>query len=183
MYKKKTTIVFGLSIFIALLAIVVFVFFLKIIKNKNQHTSAVLTTLENKITKKANILTLKKKITELEDTRTAIDGYFVNSSRIDSFINYLENLGSSAGSSLEVRSVEISTKEEHTVLGEISIRGSFSDVMQTIALVENIPYQIHVTSIYLNKDTEREAVEAPGKEKVLKPLMWQADVSFNILSS
>lgn len=186
MHKNKTTIIFGLSIFIALLAIAVLIFFFRIIKNKNQHTSAVLTTLESKITKKADISTLKKKISELEDARADLDSYFVNSSRIDSFINYLEKLGAGTGASLEVKSVEVSTKEENTIIGEISISGSFVDVMQAMILVENIPYKIHVTSIYLNKNTQADSTEVTskekGKEKIIKTPTWQADISFKILS-
>ena len=53
-----------MSILTMLLAVGSFVFFFKVIKNKNHHTSAVLTTLQSKINKKENIETLEKKIAE-----------------------------------------------------------------------------------------------------------------------
>jgi len=182
MKNHKTTILFYLSIFTAILAVGVFIFFINVIKNKNRHTSAVLTTLEDKINQKENIATLEKKLIELEETRQDIDSHFVNSSQIDSFISYLEELGVDAGAEVEVKSVEIA-KEENTIIGQLSARGTFTNVMEVVNLIEIIPYQIHVTSIYLNKSTESGATDDPSKGKVSGPSTWQADVSFKILSS
>jgi Tfp pilus assembly protein PilO len=183
MNKNKSTLIFYLSILTALLTVGVFIFFFRIIKNKNEHTSAVLTVLENKIIKKENINTLEKKVAELEATRQAIEGYFVNSNNIDSFINYLEKLGTSARTQLEVENVEISTVEKNTVLVKLSVKGTFTDVMQTVTLIENIPYQIHFTSVYLSKNTQSVTSKVGDKEKVTTTSVWQADVSFKILSS
>lgn len=183
MHKSHTKLIFYLSILTALLALVVAVFFFRVIKNKNEHTSAVLTILENKINKKANISALEKKIAEVEVTREVINSYFVNSSEIDSFIGYLEKLGTSVGTKLEVKSVAISTDEKNTVLGQLSIEGTFANVMQTITLLENIPYQIHITSVYLNKNIQSVTTEIKGKTIVTEKSVWQADVSFKILSS
>lgn len=183
MNKPRTTLVFYMSILTMILAVGAFVFFFKVIKNKNHHTSAVLTTLQNKINRKENIETLEKKIVEVEATREVINSYFVDSNHIDSFINYLEKLGTSVGTELAVKSVEISSSETNTVLGEISIKGSFSDVMKTTALLENIPYQIHITSLYLNKDIQTVTTEVKGKKVVTTSSVWQADIAFKVLSS
>lgn len=183
MHKPRTTLVFYMSILTMLLAVGSFVFFFKVIKNKNHHTSAVLTTLQSKINKKENIETLEKKIVEVEATRKVINGYFVDSNHIDSFINYLENLGTNTKTELVVKSVEISSSEANTVLGQVSIKGGFADVMRTTTLLENIPYQIHITSLYLNKDIQTVTTEVKGKTVVTTSSVWQADIAFRILSS
>lgn len=183
MKNKKTTLILSLSIITALVVTGVFVFFFKVIKNKNEHTSAVLTTLESKINKKQNINTLEKKIAELEATRARIDSYFVDPEKIDSFISYLENIGSTTGTNLEVKSVEIDPNNKNTVLGKVSIQGTFANVMKTVTLLENIPHQIEFTSLYLNKDIRTTTSEVKGKTVTTTTSMWQADLSFKILSS
>jgi hypothetical protein len=183
MHNKKTNLILSLSIITAIVVATVFILFFKVIKNKNEHTSAVLTTLETKINKKANIKMLEKKIAELEATRARIDSYFVDSEQIDSFISYLENLGTTAGTVLEVKTVEISPNKKNTILGKVSAQGTFASVMKTITLLESIPYQIEVTSVYLNKDTQTVTSEVKGKTVTTTSYVWQADISFEILSS
>jgi hypothetical protein len=86
----------------------------------------------------------------------------------------MEKLGAKGNTTLSVKKVEISQKEKNTVLVGVLIRGTFSDVMQTIALIENMPYKIHITSSYVNQQEKQAEIARP---------LWQADVSFNILSS
>jgi hypothetical protein len=107
----------------------------------------------------------------------------VDSEQIDSFISYLENLGTTAGTVLEVKTVEISPNKKNTILGKVSAQGTFASVMKTITLLESIPYQIEVTSVYLNKDTQTVTSEVKGKTVTTTSYVWQADISFEILSS
>ena len=85
MFKNRTILILILSIVTTLLALGTLIFFFRMVKNKNQHTSALLTTLANKMYQKQNAQALTKKMADIEETRSTINSYFVDSKEIDSF--------------------------------------------------------------------------------------------------
>ncbi len=63
----------------------------------------------------------------------------------------------------------IDVKDNKKILSfTLSIKGSFDNVVKSITLLENIPYQTDIVSFTLNEEAEQGIV--------------QADVVFNILS-
>jgi Tfp pilus assembly protein PilO len=173
MRKNNTSLIFYLSILTLLLSAGAFVFFFKIIQNKNEHTATVLNTLQSKMAEKRNADELEKKIAEVKASKNVIDDYLVRPTQIDSFVDYLEKLGTTGNAAVTVKNVEISPKDKNIVIVGISINGSFSHVMQTLSLIENMPHSIHITSAYLNKQV---AKAGEGQQ-------WQADITFTILSA
>jgi len=185
MKKNKTILILIFSIIVTIFIIGILVFFLKIIKNKNQHISVVLTTLEEKMKEKENAQIFTEKITEIKLLQDSIDSYFLDTDKVDIFVDYLEEIGLKLGSQVSVKSIEIISKTENIVSVELSISGTFQKVMTTINYVENIPYQVNITKIYLNKDVNpitQENIENTKQDKIIKTPIWQADVSFNIIS-
>lgn len=182
MKKKNTTIILIISILVTLFVVFAFVFIFKIIQNKNEHTSKVLITLAEKIEDKKNAKILSKKFIELESIYQNINNYFVDPSKIDIFVDYLEKLGLSNQTDLIVKNVEILSKEKDTILVRVSIRGSFANVASVIYLLENIPFNVKLNQIFLNKETENIKNDVDGKEEGSTNSFWRADVSFNILS-
>lgn len=182
MYKSKTTIMALLSLITTLAVIGVLVFFFVIIKHKNEHTSAVLTTLENKIQKKKNIHTLSDKIAEVEPIRSTLNSYFVNPGEIDSFVGYLENLGTESGAPVKVESVEISPLTKNTIIVQISSEGDFSNVLQALALLENAPYTITIQQSYINKRMQTVTETVKGVQKSKQVPIWHSDITFTLLS-
>lgn len=188
MKKNNTNLILVISIILFTLFIGTFVYLLSVIKNKNVHTGVVVATLGEKILEKENIGVIEKRMVELLATQTKLGGYLVDTSHIDDFVEYLENIGTQNNVELSVNSVNIPKNEKNKVLVNISIIGSFSNVMKTIAIVENASYSININSLYLNKeittvnDTMTEIVK--GKEKVtpITKASWQADISFKVLS-
>ncbi len=183
MHKNRTILLFGLSIVTSLLVIGVFIFFLIIIKNKNEHTKAVLTTLENKNLKKLNASAITQKITRIEDIHKVVDSYFVNPNEIDSFVNYLENIGTNTNTVVNVESVAVLTTIKNTIAVKISAEGDFSNIMHTIQLLENAPYKIHVQQIYLNKRIQTITQDLKDVPKTKEILVWHVDISFVVLIS
>ncbi len=178
MHKNRTTLIFSLSILSAILALSIFTLFFNIIKNKNEHTYKVLSVLDEKVAKKNNETAIEKKLTEIESTRTAIDSYFVDTNNIDSFVSYMESLGQSTGTDLSVTSVDVPTDNKNMISVKVSVKGLFKDVMTALVMMENAPYQIHVTGISLNTDLQ------PQTDPKAKPTStWEAIISFNILTS
>lgn len=183
MKKKKTILIMTFSIIITLIVVGALVFFLKIIKNKNQHIYAVTTTLEEKLEEKENATILAEKLSEIEVLQNLINNRFVDSGKIDTFVSYLEDIDLDTGADLSVKSIEVSPKVKNLISFRVLISGNFQEVMKTITLLENIPYEVDIVQVYLNKDLIQSSSEESNK--ISTPVMpnWQADVVFNILSS
>lgn len=165
MKKNHTTLIFIVSILTIILFVALLGFFLKVIKNKNQHTAVILATLQDKISEKENILKFNEKILETEEIQKKINNLFVDPNKIDEFVNYLEKIGEDTNSEVSV----IDVKDNKKILSfNLSIRGSFDNVVKSITLLENIPYQTDIVSFTLNEEAEQKTV--------------QANVIFNILS-
>lgn len=182
--KKHLTIpIFIFSILTAIFAVLLFVFFFKVIENKNQHASVVLVTLQEKLKEKEDSIIFSGKVAELKSIQDSINSYFVDSNKIDTFVSYLEGIG--LGSVVSVKSIEIPIKTKNTIAIKVSVTGTFKEVMNTITMLENIPYQVNITQIYLNesqKEVVQDNFKVTTKPKVSKISTWQADISFNILS-
>jgi len=183
MFKNKTFIIFIFSLITTIASIVICIFFVIVIKNKNYHTSAVLTTLENKILKKQNISTVIKKISETEETRKSIESYFVNTSEIDSFVGYLENIGTLTNTDLKVGSVVPSTVTKNTLNISVSSEGDFPNVFRTLKLLENSPYNIQIQQVFLNQRLQTSTEEVKGVIKTKETSLWHIDISFSVLTS
>lgn len=178
MKKKNTILVLMISLIATLVAVGIFLFVLKVIKNKNEHTSVALVSLQEKIKDKENATIFVSKVEEIKSLREKIGGYFVNPENIDVFVSNLEEIGTQIGSTVEVKGIEIPPKTKNTIIIRLSINGTFDKVINTISLLESLPYQININQMYLNKDIVEELKEGETPQTQT----WQADVSFNILS-
>lgn len=166
-----------------LVSVATFIFFLKIIANKNEHTSAILVALANKVARKENKESLMKKISEVELTKETVGGFFVESTKIDSFIDYLEKLGASINTEVKVEDFDISETDKNTLLVKLSTKGSFSNVMRMILLLENAPYQIHITSTSLEQQSRPVTIDETGNSTSTGASIWKGTISFSILTS
>lgn len=182
MKNKKPILLLIVSILSFLMTLAAFVFFVKIIFNKNIHISAVQSTLENRMIEKENFSALEDKVKEIENTHKKINSFFLKKSQADLFVDYLENLGTDSNTKLSVKSVESSTKDKDFIVFKIFVEGNFSDIMQTISLLENAPYNILVDSLYINREIVPVSTD-PNAPKITNNIqLWNADVSFSILS-
>ncbi len=184
MKKNRTTITFIISLIIAVLVLGVFFFFFTIVKNKNKHTSVVLTTLENKIVKKRNASVITQKIEEVNRTASLINSYFADPNQIDSFVSYLEEIGTSADTTVKVETVEIASQVKNTLSVTVSLEGNFSNVIRTVKLLENAPYKIHIGRMALDKRSKTTTtLDVKGAPTSREVTVWHAEISFTILSS
>lgn len=183
MKKNHTTSTLIFSTLVAVLAICLLVFFLKVIENKNKHASVVLATLQEKMKEKEKAIVFAGKVAEIKLLQDSINSYFVDPNKIDTFVNYLEEIGVDLGSEVSVKNIVISPKAKNIIIFNLSINGTFKEVMRTITFLENIPYRINITQVYLNKDTGQQGTQGVTENgKTSNTPTWQADVSFNILS-
>ena len=181
MKSKRTTILLIISILTTTVVIMSFVFFLRIIKNKNEHTSVVIATLEEKMTQKENATIFAEKVEEIKSLNNLISARFIDPNKIDEFVSYLENLGSVTQATISVKGIDVPKETKNIINIELTVEGSFEQVSRTLTLLENIPYQVEVMKIYMNKNIQPNAKD---DEKVKTPETsdWQADITFNILS-
>jgi len=188
MKRKNTILILILSTIVSIVVICIFIFIIKVIENKNTHILVTLATYQSKLKEKENIITFNKQVNEIKSLQDSINSYFVDPNTIDTFVNSLEEISSVTGASVSVKSIETSQVNKNTISFSLLIDGTFDQVAKTITFLENIPYQINITKVYLNKNI-RETVDTAqpiGKTNVVvqtptKPT-WQADISFNILS-
>lgn len=182
MKKSNTNLILIFSIILLVLVTSFFVYFLNIIKNKNNHTSAVVIALEKKIADKENINTLKEKMDELLNTNNELGGYIVETSKAYVFVEYLESLGTDNNVELVVDSVEVPKNEKNKILVSLNIIAGFSDTMKVIAILENSPYNITMVSSSINK----EIILPDNTQKLPTPnptqFSWQTNLKFNVLS-
>jgi cbb3-type cytochrome oxidase subunit 3 len=180
MKTKHTTLRFIWSIFFTIVLIAIFIFVLRVIKNKNHYTSAATIVLEEGIRKKENALVFFERINEVKIIEDLIDSHFVEEGQVDIFVDYLEKLGTATGSEVVVRGIDIPEKQDNVIIFKLSISGDFDQVIKTVSLLENIPYQINITQFNLNKDITISSSEGGGEQEIIG---WQSDVTFNIVSS
>jgi hypothetical protein len=179
MKNKKSTLILIVSIIITLLIMGMFVYMLRVIRNKNYFTSAVMIVLKEGMEKKENILAFSERINEVKQIQEKISGYFIKEDRIDTFVDYLEKLGLGIGSEVIVKSIDVPDKEKNIVFFNISVSGEFNQVLKTIYLLENIPYQINITKSYLNKNIYMKLSDE-GKDKEVTE--WEATITFKVAS-
>ena len=177
MKTKNTNIILIISFIVFLCTLATFVYFLNVIKNKNRHTSAVLSAVDQKVSEIENRGAVFKKMEELNEINKKIGDYFVNPSRVDVFVEYLENLGTDNKVNLVVKSVEIPKKEKNKIIVSIDMGGSFQNIMKIIALLESAPYNIEINSAFLNKNNINET----SKDGEVKT-EWQSNISFSVLT-
>ncbi len=182
MKKNPTALIFSLSVITTIASLSVLIFFFKVIENKNQHTSAVLATLSDKIAEKDNSKAMTEKITEINKAKDTINSYFVNSKEIDSFINYLENIDTTNSTELKVEGFDISPGSKNTLIVRISTKGTFSNIMRTLVLLENAPYKIHIIRTSFNQQIES-SLDPKDPKKTINTTGWQSDTSFSVLIS
>lgn len=184
MHKNNSVKNLILSIIIMMLSVGTFVYFYKIISNKNKHTQAVFNNLADKMAKKDNIENVNKEIAEVDKLKTTIDGYFVDLTKVDSFIDYLEEIASDINVKVQVESLEPMPKDKNTLSVRVAFDSSFSDVTNTILLLENAPYNIQITKVSFDKRIESSTItDDKGKEVIEENVFWSSNVTFNILAS
>jgi hypothetical protein len=148
---RKTYIIFFITVLSSSVAIFSFFYVFKIIKNKNDHSSSILSSIQSIVDQKNNINTLQKTVMETKEKEAHLSSYLVHSSSLNDFIGFLEGEGVALSMPVEVVSVNASPDKANSINVEIKGTGSFEKVMRLLALIENAPYQIHIDHTYINK--------------------------------
>ena len=168
MSKKNNKFIFIISIITAIISIGIFVIFIKIIQNKNEHIEATISYIEGVEKETRNLNTNGSKIEEIKHSSDIVDSYFINSANIESFTNSLNQIGLSNKTYFRIKSITSDPIDSNYIIVDISINGDPSDITRVISLIKNMPYAITVNMISLNKET-------------IKDTTWQANISLSVL--
>lgn len=184
MSKNHTNLILFISGVVMLATLATMIFFFKVVENKNKHTSATLVTLANKIVKKENSKVLKDQIDNVALIKETTQKHFVDSSEIDSFIDYLENLGNDSGTEVKVEDFQTSPDNKNILSVKLLSKGSFNNVMKFLVLIENTQYQVYIEKASIDKQPEVSNIDPKTGQPVSSGAsVWQANVSFNVLIS
>lgn len=95
----------------------------------------------------------ESELENLAGARSDIEGYFVVTDNIVSFLEALQSLGKRLGTDITVASVTAgSTPRPHIDLA-LTATGSFAAVMRTVGAIEFSPYDISVSTLTLSTVT------------------------------
>jgi hypothetical protein len=186
MSQARTNFIFILSLATALLCAGTVVFFVHIIRNKNEHSSDVLATLEEKVQEKSDVSVVHKKIAEVQAVDDMVNSHFVDPNKINAFVDYLGAFGTNTNTQIAVKDIKLAPKDKNSIITSISIIGAFADVEKSITLLENDTYQIHITTISLGENAPTPQATVPVAKAAVLPAslpVWEADISFTVLSS
>ena len=91
-------------------------------------------------------------IAKIADDETAIQKYFVQENGVMAFINTIEALGKTQGTTITVLSVSADGGAHPTLLVSLSLEGTFDAVVRTVGAIEHAPYDISLSKLSLKQD-------------------------------
>jgi hypothetical protein len=152
----------------------VFMYVYKQTINNNQQAEASQMEAAQVDQAKEEVRFLDNSLKAIQEEKTALENHFVPSSNAVPFLDTLAATAKSVGVKSEVTSVDLST--DHTTFAvEFTASGSFPLVYKFIKLVENLPYEIDVNSLAIERTT-------PSEIKGVSNPEWSADFKINVLS-
>ncbi len=112
-------------------------------------------------------------IKKIEPERALLEGHFVQSSNVVSFLDTIEKIAKNAGVRAEVTSVEV-VKDSTSLEVRIQTEGSFGAIYRLITLLENSPYSLEfVLGDIQTSNTQSKTVKIP---------QWTATFQIKLLS-
>ena len=121
---------------------------------------------ENK--RKQNEQELIKVYNSTKDTRLTLTKLFVREDKIVDFIEMIEKVSTDSGSNTELVSI---TNSDGKVKAKINSKGTWSHVMKSLVLIENLPISMSLSNVTLN--TVSSVENAEDKKGIKKAQNWE----------
>lgn len=143
-----------------------------IIKNKNNHISALQNKVDIEVIKDQRLNSIKQLIKDSDKEFKQIDTYFVSEGGVVNFLEKLESLGPISGVSVSVNSVGVNENANGNLPYELlniefESRGAWSSIVKLISLLETFQFGITIERVQL--------------ELLPNSNYWQMNTSFNVL--
>ena len=139
---KSTIIKFPTALILTLIFVGVFIFMFNKLKKENEHASKLSQTLNDHLSEDEGVSSISKVIAEANTKRDMLTSYIVDENQIDKFVTWVEETGDSVKVPIVVSNVSSSPSKKNIISISLKGRGSFSDVVRFVSLVEYSPYQL-----------------------------------------
>ncbi len=147
------------------------------VRAESQSVSELSAQIEQLSNEESTSSTLKHSVAVTEGDSSKLNSYFVSSDNVVSFINSMEALGVNVGSDVSTTSIDPG-KDSSTLTFNIVAKGSFSSVSRFVTLLENVPYQVRIQKL----DLEKNMADIKTLQKGDKWYDWDATITLVLKS-
>lgn len=147
--KFKKTPLF-LSIIFLTFSCFVFFFLYREIQNNSVISEQAQVAWQSEANKRAEMQSLNRLLKTIEQERTLLETYFIQSSDIVPFLNMVEKLAPKVGAQAEIVLVDI-PKDNSGLMVEMKVLGHFEALYKFLTLLENSPYELDFISMNIQK--------------------------------
>ncbi len=168
---------FIISALAALIGVGLFVYTYMMIRGTVTEAAYLRGDLAAALNEQTAVYGAEKTLTGSTAELATIDSYFVTSDGSVAFISYLESLGRKAGADLSIQNINVVAGApadfKDTLSVQLTITGTWDAVVQTLALLEQVPYHLNVASLDMSRQDT-----TVGKKTVIR---WQAAAIVEVL--
>jgi hypothetical protein len=152
MTNKNTYILLGASILSTFVAGGLIFLAYTSIQKKNTQAVVLSQNIQLKLIEQENLTQFKNVIKETNEKHQILKSYIVDQDRIDELVIYLESKGDSLGVPIEIKNVEILNTKANTIAITFDGEGDFGNLMNLVWVIENLPYNVEISSFSVNSD-------------------------------
>lgn len=172
---KFSPITLVLSAIFFVFSLSVFLFFYKVVNDKNEILQQAHTEWQAETLRRNEIKQLDRSMKAIAQERVMLDSHFAKSSDIVPFLNMIEELASSVFVEAEISSVDIAKDNTSLTVG-VKTSGSFEALYKFLTLLENSPFELEFALVNMQRRSGQ-AVE--GEAKIAR---WEAFFKIKLLS-
>lgn len=167
------------SILMLVLASFAFVALYLEINDNNRVAEKAMMDWKSELKRREDIKSLDRTLKSVAKEKLSFESHFAENSDIVPFLNTIEKIAGSVGTSIEITSVE-TPQESEVLLVESKSKGSFESLYKFLLLLENSPYELEITYAYMNRPSPGGSSGEPGKP--LPAPQWELILKFKLLS-
>lgn len=149
MISKQTLIrgIIGLSI--ALAAVVAYGALLYIVQSAQMELTEERTLRATAAARVGEYIALEKQAAQLSEARSELASYVVPHDGVVPFLALIESLGNGAGTTVETTNITVTEGDGvvDTINLQLRAEGSYRGVIETLQLLETLPYRTEVVSV------------------------------------
>ena len=132
-----------------------YVFGFGFLLKKSQANANMQAFINSDLEKSQQTFNVKRQVDVIQEIDTKVSSYFLKSSDVPLFLNYIESVGQTTGANISISSVEETNIVDFGLALNLNIyaTGSYASVYKTLVFIENLPYltKIDRVSLYMEQ--------------------------------
>lgn len=157
MIRKSTKIYASVSAMCLAASICLFVFSTITVSNqKKEHLTHAQERAEAKVHKES-LQTLMKTLDETQNERESLFTRFVREEEVIDFLALIEAIGKEQGVELSTKSLQVNPINNYfeTLNINVSVTGTYAQVIKVLSLFEELPYQVSIPTIQVQQNDDK----------------------------